>query len=140
MSVLFHNTFVDDVLERSKKSKKCAVKLTDWYVWTKSLCSLSCYFCRLCVSDIFIIKCAVLLNWQEKEKHCQIPTKRQKLALRVIFFHNFSQRETGSDWHCLSKTHLSFPRPACGILTWRNLKGLAELANLTVKFEVKFWK
>ena len=50
----------------------------------------------------------------------------------------FSQRETGSDWHCLSKTHLSFPRPACWILTWRNLKGLAELANLTVKFEVKF--
>ena len=50
----------------------------------------------------------------------------------------FSQRETGSDWHCLSKTHLSFPRPACGILTWRNLKGLEELANLTVKFEVKF--
>ena len=28
---------------------------------------------------------------------------------------------------------LSFSRPACcGILTWWNLKGLAELANLTV--------
>ena len=41
--------------------------------------------------------------------------------------------ETGSNWHCLWKTHLSFSRPAFhGILTWWNLKVLAELANLTV--------
>ena len=33
----------------------------------------------------------------------------------------------------MKKTFLSFSRPASrGILTWCNLKGLAELANLTV--------
>ena len=44
----------------------------------------------------------------------------------------FSQRETGSDWHCLSKTHLSFPRPACEILTWRNSVSYTHLTLPTI--------
>ena len=49
----------------------------------------------------------------------------------------FSQRETEYNWRCLLKTHFIFlkksSRPVfCGKLTWRNLKGLAELANFTV--------
>ena len=49
----------------------------------------------------------------------------------------FSQRETEYNWNCLWKTHFIIlnksSRPVfCGKLTWRNLKGLAELANLTV--------
>ena len=58
----------------------------------------------------------------------------------------FSQRETGYNWHCLWKTHFIIlnksSRPVfCGKLTWWNLKGLAELPNLTVQiFQVFFFK
>ena len=40
------------------------------------------------------------------------------------------------NWHCVYEKHiLTFSRPVfCGNLAWQNLKGLVELANLTV-----FW-
>ena len=56
---------------------------------------------------------------------------------------SFSQRETENNWHCLWKTHFIIlnksSRPVFGgKLTWRNFKGLAELANLTVTKFLKF--
>ena len=49
---------------------------------------------------------------------------------------SFSQRETEHNWHYLWKTHFIFlnksSRPVFyGKLTWRNLKGLADLPNLS---------
>ena len=54
-----------------------------------------------------------------------------------------SQRETEYNWHCLWKTHLSFSRSVFwGNLTLQNLKGLEELANLTVAFTfiISLWR
>ena len=68
-----------------------------------------------------------------KFRQVKFPQKKvKKLVLRLVKCVFLKEKLDPIDT-VYEKHILSFSRPACrGILTWWNLKGLAELANLTV--------
>ena len=69
-----------------------------------------------------------------KFRQVKFPQKNVKKLVLILIKCVFLKEKLDPIDTVYEKHILSFSRPACrGILTWWNLEGLAELANLTVR-------